>query len=156
MRINNLQLVGTQKATTTTTVFEPQITYMTRDILGYPILTLGNHFIYFYPAPIPQITNSTQHTCIRIHTHTHILLIPEYSMVSFFCVFTYGVPSAWNSLSTSSTFKLSIHPLITSSIMGSLGVRCPLLCTPWCICLLQHLTSYIVIIKCFPGSPMKL
>lgn len=59
--------------------------------------------------------------CVRacMRTHAHTPAIAECVTVSFFCVFTHTVPSTWDSLASSSTFKLSVHPLIASSIMSS-------------------------------------
>lgn len=87
-----------------------------------------------------------------VHMCTHA--IPEGAMVSVFCVFTHGVCSAWNSLSSSFTFQLSNRSLIASSAMSSsweLLVPCFVF-----LCLLEHLTSCTGVIKCFFGSSTKL
>lgn len=104
---------------------------------GLPLLTtLENHLAHLSPQSIPQRTQSL-HMCACTHTHTPT--IAECARVSFFCVFTYIIPSTWNSLSPPSTFQWSIHPLITSSIVSSSWeLDAPLHCTPGCICLLLN------------------
>lgn len=117
-----------------------------KNYTGLPHANSGKSLYVPFPSPIPQLPNSTP-------PHTHTLWC---SMVSFFCVFTQAVLSAWNSLFSSSTFRWLIHPLITTSIISS---SWELDAPTWyfSVCMsIQHVTSYIIIVQFFPGSPMKL